>query len=40
MDEFSARLRDLHLTTHNTHKRHIDKPPAGFKLVYLESELT
>jgi hypothetical protein len=24
MDEFSALLRDLHLTTHNTHKRHMD----------------
>jgi len=30
LDERSARRRDLHLTTHNTHKRQTSMPPTGF----------
>ena len=30
-DEWSARRRDLYLTTHNTHKRQISMPPVGFE---------
>jgi hypothetical protein len=30
-DEWSARSRDLYLTTHNTHKRQTSMPPAGFE---------
>jgi hypothetical protein len=30
MDEWSARRRDLYLTIHNTPKRQISMPPAGF----------
>ena len=29
--EWSARRRDLYLTTHNTHKRQTSMPPAGFE---------
>ena len=31
LDEWSARRRDLYLTTHNTHNRQISIPPAGFE---------
>jgi len=31
LDEWSARRRDLYLTTHNTHNRQISMPPVGFK---------
>jgi hypothetical protein len=31
LDEWSAPRRDLYLTTHNTHKRQISIPPAGFE---------
>jgi hypothetical protein len=31
--EWSARRRDLYLTTHDTHNRQICMPPAGFKLT-------
>ena len=31
LDEWSARHRDLYVTTHNTHKRQISMPPAGFE---------
>jgi len=31
LDEWSARRRDLYLTTHNTHYRQISMPPVGFK---------
>jgi hypothetical protein len=31
LDEWSARRRDLYLTTHNTHKRQISMPPAGIR---------
>jgi hypothetical protein len=33
LDEGSARCREIHLTTHNTHKRQTSMPPAGFKTV-------
>jgi hypothetical protein len=33
LDEGSARRRDLYLTTHNTHKRQVSMPPAGFKPI-------
>jgi hypothetical protein len=31
LDEWSARSRDLCLTTHNTHNRQIPMPPVGFE---------
>ena len=31
LDEWSARPRDLYLTTHNTHNRHTSMPPVGFE---------
>jgi len=31
LDEWSARLRDLYLTTHNTHNRKTSMPPVGFE---------
>jgi len=31
LDEWSARCRDLYLTTHNTHNRQISMPPVGFE---------
>jgi hypothetical protein len=31
LDEWSARLRDLYLTTHNTYKRQTSMLPAGFE---------
>ena len=31
LDEWSARRRDLYLTTHDTHNRKISMPPVGFK---------
>ena len=31
LDEWSARRRDLFLTTHNTHNRDTSMPPAGFE---------
>ena len=31
LDEWSARRRDLYLTTHDTHNRQISMPPVGFK---------
>jgi hypothetical protein len=31
LDEGLARLRDLYLTTHNTHKNQTSMPPAGFE---------
>ena len=30
LDEWSARRRDLYLTTHNTHNRQTPVPPVGF----------
>jgi len=37
-DEWSARLRDLYLTTHNTHKRKTSVPTAGFEPAIPRSE--
>ena len=31
LDEWSARRRDLYLTTHDTHNRQISMPPVGYK---------
>ena len=31
LDEWSARHRDLYLTTHDTHNRQISMPPVGFE---------
>jgi hypothetical protein len=31
LDEWSARRRDLYLTTHNTHNRQTSVPPLGFE---------
>jgi len=31
LNEWSARRRDLYLTTHNTHKKQTSMPPAGFE---------
>jgi hypothetical protein len=31
LDEWSARRKDLYLTTHNTHNRQTSIPPVGFK---------
>jgi hypothetical protein len=38
LDEWSARRRDLYLTTHNTHKRQTSRPPAGFECTIPASE--
>jgi hypothetical protein len=35
LDEWSAHLRDLYLTTHNTHNRKTSMPPVGFEPVYI-----
>jgi len=31
LDDWSARRRDLYLTTHNTHKRKTSMPPSGIR---------
>jgi hypothetical protein len=38
LDKWSARRRDLYLTTHNTHTRQTFMPQAGFKLTILVCE--
>ena len=38
LDEWSARRRDHYLTAHNTHKRQIDMPSAGFERAIPASE--
>ena len=38
LDEWSARRRDLYMTTHNTHKRQISMPPVGFEPTISEGE--
>jgi len=39
LDEWSARRRDLYLTTNNTHKRQTSMPtPVGFELTDAASE--
>ena len=40
LDEWSARRKDLYLTTHNTHKRQIFMPPAAFEPIFPASERT
>jgi len=38
LDEWSARRRDLYMTTHNTHTRQTSMPPLGFEPTVLSSE--
>jgi hypothetical protein len=38
LDEWSARRRDLYLTTHNTHKRQTSMPPTAFEPAIPASE--
>jgi hypothetical protein len=38
LDVWSARRRDLYLTTHNTHNRQASMPPAGFEPTISASE--
>jgi hypothetical protein len=38
LDEWSARRRELYLTTHNTHKRQTSMPLAGFEPTISASE--
>jgi len=38
LDEWSARHRDLYLTTHNTHNRQTPIPPVGFEHTISASE--
>ena len=38
LEEWSARRRDLYLTTHNNHKRQSSMPPVGFELTISASE--
>ena len=38
LDEWSARRRDLYLTTHNTHEGKTSVPPAGFEPAIPASE--
>jgi len=40
LDEWSARRRDLYLTTHNTHNRQTSMPPAVFEPKIPASERT
>jgi len=38
LDEWSARSRDLYLTTHNTHNRQTSMPPVKFEPVISSGE--
>ena len=38
LDGWSARRRDLYLTTHNNHNRHTSMPPVGFEPTISASE--
>ena len=38
LDEWSARRRDLYLTTHNTHNIQTSMPPVGFEPTVLAGE--
>ena len=38
LDEWTARRRDLLLTTHNTHNRETSNAPVGFEPTTLASE--
>ena len=40
LDEWSARRRDLYLTTHNSHNRQTSKPPVGFEPAISAGEQT
>ena len=40
LDDQSARLRDLYLTTHNTYNRHTSMPLTGFEPVIPRGERT
>ena len=40
LDEWSARRRDLYLTTHNTHNRQISMLPVGFEPTISAGERT
>ena len=39
LDKWSARRRDLYLTTHNTHNRQTSMPPVGFEPTISAGEL-
>ena len=39
LDEWSARGRDLYLTTHDTHNRQISMPPVGFEPMISPAEI-
>ena len=39
VDEWSARRRDLYLTTHNTHNSQTSMPPVGFETAISAGEL-
>jgi hypothetical protein len=38
LDEWSARRRDLYMTTHNTHNRKTSMPPVGFEPMIAAGE--
>ena len=38
LDEWTARHRDLYLTTHNTHNRQTSMPPVGFEATISAGE--
>jgi len=38
LDEWSARRKDLYLTTHNAHKRQTSMSSEGFEPLFLASE--
>ena len=38
LDDWSARRRDLYLTTHNTQNGQTSKPPAGFEPTFSAGE--
>ena len=38
LDELSARLRDLYLTTHNSHNRQTSMPSVGFEAAISAGE--
>ena len=40
LDKWSARRRDLYLTTHNTHNRQTSMPPVGFEPTISAGELS
>jgi hypothetical protein len=38
LDKWSARRRDIYLTTHNNHNRQTSMPPAGFEPIIITDE--